>query len=45
VEGGVALARVEGASERGGQFADEAMVWEAQVAKFEGEAYELGEEV
>jgi hypothetical protein len=35
----VPLARVQAARERGGQFADQAVVGHAQVAELEGEAY------
>ena len=45
VDAGVALAAVEGACERGAEFADEAVVGEAEVAELEGEADEVGEEV
>lgn len=41
----MAFAGIEGACEGGGEFADETVVWEAEVAEFEGEAYEVGEEV
>jgi hypothetical protein len=42
---GVALSCVEGACESGGEFADESVVREAEVAELECEAYEVGEEV
>lgn len=41
----MAFAAVKGASERGAEFADEAVVWEAEVAEFECEADEVDEEV
>lgn len=45
VDARVAFAAVEGAGERGGEFADQAVVGEAEVAQLEGEADEVGEEV
>jgi len=45
VEARVALARVEAASERGGELAHEAVVRDAEVAQLEGEADEVGDEV
>lgn len=45
VQPGVALARVEGAGEREGELADEAVVRDAEVAQLEGEADEVGDEV
>ena len=44
VDAGVAFAGVDGACEVGRQFADEAVVGEAEVAELEGEAEEGGEE-
>lgn len=41
----VALAAVQAAGQRGGEFADQAVVWEPEVAQFEGEADKVGEEV
>jgi len=45
VDAGVALAAVQRACQRGAEFADEAVVWEAEVAQFEREADEVDEEV
>lgn len=45
VQAGVALARVEAACEGEGEFADEAVVGDAEVAELEGEADEVGDEV
>lgn len=45
VEAGVAFARVQGSCESGRELADESVIGEAQVAQFEGEAYEARQEV
>lgn len=44
VDAGVTFASVDGACKVGREFADEAMVWEAEIAKLEDEADEVGEE-
>ena len=41
----VSFAAVQRACKRGGQFADQAMIGEAEVAQFEREADEVDEEV
>ena len=45
VETGVAFAGIQGACERRREFADEAVVWEPEVAELKREADEVGYEV
>ena len=45
VDTGMAFAGVQAACEWGAEFADETMVRDSQVAEFQGEAHEVGEEV
>lgn len=45
VQAGVAFTRVQAAGEGEGEFADEAVVGDAEVAELEGEADEVGDEV